>query len=187
MTCIPSSPKDIATVQVGGRTYVFFINKDNRLCYISKANDEQITRFVAQPLEIETGMTIKSDSRQVAAAAWVPKKQPCDTKEPWEIRVYCVGDDNGHGYLQEVCLGSKDKGVWYQGWMGCQRQKDEYDERRYVDEGSSLAAVGTGFESLQVFVSGRGQNGMPKIGVYSYKAEKRDWVEEWIREPLFNV
>jgi len=72
--------------------------------------------------------------------------------------------------------------------MGSQRQKDEDGKRRYVDDDSSLSVVGSGYESLQVFVSGRGENGMPKIEVHSYKlANGGDWDIEAIQEPAFTV
>ncbi|KAL4726653.1 hypothetical protein ACLX1H_005541 [Fusarium chlamydosporum] len=189
MTCFDSFPKDIATVQIGCRTYVFFVNKDNRLCYIDKDDREGLGDFVAHPIEIDSGMKIKSDSRQVAAVAWVPKDAAGNFKRGhWEIRVYCICNEDGQSYLQEVCLSSKDKENWYQGWMGSDRQKDEDDQRRYVDNGSSLSALGCGYENIRVFVSGRCENGRPKIEVHSYNVAKDgNWDVETIPEPIFSV
>ncbi|RGP81379.1 hypothetical protein FLONG3_523 [Fusarium longipes] len=200
MTCTTSTPKDIASVQIDGKTYVFFVNKQDRLCYVHKTNDASLGDFSPKQIQLRSTKSdvkkpvqVKPGSQQIAAVAWVPKdkdgnpeKDQCQ-KNKWQIRVYSIGDENGRGYLQEACFGDDTKGDWTQGFLGSPDQKKE-GHRRYVDDGSSLAAIGSRYQNLQVFVSGRGQNGLPKIEVHSYKDDHPDtWVNESIQEPLFTA
>jgi hypothetical protein len=85
-----SHPKDIAAVQIGGKTYIFFVNKDDRLCYTVKPGGDCNGDFGAKAIEIQNGMTIKPESRQVAAVAWVPKDAAGNPRKgQWEVSSPC--------------------------------------------------------------------------------------------------
>lgn len=63
-------PRDIAAVDVKGKTYVFFVNSNHQLCYLvspGAGTDDYDPKLV----ELTDGdLKVKCGSRQIAAAAW---------------------------------------------------------------------------------------------------------------------
>ncbi|KAF5617256.1 hypothetical protein F25303_13335 [Fusarium sp. NRRL 25303] len=171
-------PKDIAAVESDGKTYVFYVNDNHQLSYLIKPGGGCNGGYAVKTIEITyQKMHVKCDSREVAAISW---KSASGVDE---IRVYCVlADEHGRAFLQEICLSSdKPDKSWHQGYLGSRKTI------RYVENGASIAVTGTSYENLKVFVSGKSDNGIPKIDVHHYtKNDGGSWEVESANEQLWS-
>ncbi|KAF5564807.1 hypothetical protein FNAPI_2003 [Fusarium napiforme] len=170
-------PKDIAAVESGGKTYVFYVNDNRQLSYFVKPGGGCNGGYAVKTIEITyQKMHVKCDSREVAAVSWTAGGVD-------EIRVYCVlADEQGRAFLQEICLSSdKPDKSWYQGNLGSKKTI------HHVEDGASIAVTGTSYENLKVFVSGKGEKGIPKIDVHYYnKNNGGSWEVESLNAQLWS-
>ncbi|KAF4502907.1 hypothetical protein FAGAP_865 [Fusarium agapanthi] len=185
-------PKDIAAVESGGKTYVFYVNDNHQLSYFVKPGGGCNGGYAVKTIEVSyQKMHVKCDSREVAAISWtaggVDEVSSCPQaavmRLTFQIRVYCVlANEQGRAFLQEICLSSnKPEKSWYQGYLGSEKTI------RHVENGASIAATGTSYENLQVFVSGKSENGTPMIDVHYYtKNNGGSWEAESVNAQLWS-
>ncbi|KAH7217528.1 hypothetical protein BKA60DRAFT_636751 [Fusarium oxysporum] len=171
MPCNCTLPRDISALEIGGNNYVFFVNGQDQLSYLVSPAGQVLADYQPQCIQLDgLDLKVKHDSRQIAAVAWTANNVD-------EIRVYCImQNDQGKGYLQEVCFSSNEPGqAWYQGLLGSEKCV------LHVDSCPSLAAIGRGWQDLKIFSSGKNEDGKNRIRVYYYTKENGGlWTERTI-------
>ena len=65
-------PEDIVAIDSGDRSYLFYVNADNKLCYLLSPNVKATGEFTSEVIENEKkrDVQVNPKTRQVAAIAW---------------------------------------------------------------------------------------------------------------------
>ncbi|KAM0235614.1 hypothetical protein ACHAP5_009667 [Fusarium lateritium] len=167
--------RNIAAVESGGKSYVFYVNSDHRLCYLISPGERNSNDFDQHTVKIaDFDLKVKCGNKQVAAAAW-------EGKGGREIRVYCVLEDKSdfdkRGYIQEIYFSTSNANGWERGLFG------DAAPRSYVAEGSSLSAsvqILSDRAEIELFAFQKGKDGVKKVNLYSYSYTVQDWVSKTI-------
>ncbi|KAH7252691.1 hypothetical protein BKA59DRAFT_475116 [Fusarium tricinctum] len=167
--------RNIAAVESGGKSYVFYINSDHKLCYLLSPTGQNTNDFDQQTIKVpDINLKVKCGSEQIAAIAW-------EGKGGKEIRVYCVLEDKAdpekRGYVQEICFSSSNANGWELGLLGYAAP------RPYVAEGVSLSASVQALPDraeIKLFAFEKGKDGVKKVKLYSYSYTVQDWVSKTV-------
>ncbi|KAH6892527.1 hypothetical protein B0T10DRAFT_560106 [Thelonectria olida] len=147
---VPQLPKDIVAVDSGGKTYLFYVNKDRKLSYLLSPNDNGTGDYTSKLIELQdkddnkNDVIVSAETQQVAAIAWEANQ------------------------VKEACSSSKWPGVWTQGSLG-----EEDSQPHEIAPGSSISATvnrSSGL-SLRVFASVKNAtnaSGVPLISVFKF-------------------